>query len=234
MQSYYTTQTWGYKILSPRHISFYHLLLHRIPPQMLSEQIAEITMIEKQTDGSILIHLSLEEKAEEVVKKLLTFFNDASCRFFDTPRYYYKIPPNVRQSLLSWALAFEGCLALLLLSDKATSPFFTNQWEYVNASTGGIYLRPFTLLLYEDYPKIVHPITLGNFTARKRIEQTAAVLIRKMFRRITQAQKGLEGIALLSMVKEKTHLSQTSITKIINDKSFQVKAPHYSPFFTSL
>ena len=55
-----------------------------------------------------------------------------------------------------------------------------------------------------------------------------------MFRRIEQAQDGLEGLALLSMVEEKTTLQKSFITKIINDKSFQINNPIFSPFFTTL
>nr|MBP9719588.1 hypothetical protein [Candidatus Levybacteria bacterium] len=156
MQTSVTTPTWGYKILSKQQINFYHVLLRQMPLHRITKQISGIHALEKQNDGSIVVHLSERESTEEIVKELLTFFNHTSLTFFDTPKIYYKIPKNVRQSLLSWALAFEGCLALLLLSDKRTKDFFSNQWEYVNASTGGIYLHPFTLLLYEDYPKIIH------------------------------------------------------------------------------
>ncbi len=231
MQTYHTTQTWGYKIHTPQQISFYHVLLDHIPLYVLPEHIPEIASIQKQGDGSITIQLFEEKSNEEVVKKLLAFFNQKSLDFFETPKMYYKIPTYVRQSLLSWALAFEGCLALLLLANQKTLPFFNGQWEYINSNTGGIYLSPFTIFLYEDHPKIIHPITLQNFSARKNIEQTTAMVIRKMFRRIEEAHRGLEGIALLSMVKEKTVLPSYAITKIINDKSFQIRAPIFSPFF---
>jgi hypothetical protein len=234
MQTFHTTQTWGYQIHSLQEFTFYHILLEYIPVSLLYEHIPQILSIQTQTDGSITIKISEKAHTEDVIKKLETFFHQKSLDFFETPTLQYKIPITMRQPLLSWALSFEGCLAMLLLADKKIAPFFHGQWEYINASTGGLYLEPFTLLLYEDHPKIVHPITLQNFKARKAIEQTTVRVIRKMFQRISQAQKGLEGIALLSLVEEKTFTSRLSITKTINDKSFYVKAPLYSPFFSRL
>jgi len=233
MQAYYTTQTWGYRIVSPSKLSFYHVLLSSIPHLLLMEKTPEIMRVEKESDGSIRIELQKEVHIEHVIKKILAFFEAKSIEFFDTPRYYYKIPENLRQSLLSWSLAFEGCLALMLLEDTHTSTYFSGKWKYINAKTGGLYMSPFTVLLHTDYAKIVHPVTLGNYSARKDIEQTTANLIRKIFRRMEQAQKGLEGIALLSMVEEKTQLNQKSITEIINQKSFQISVPSHSSFFTT-
>jgi hypothetical protein len=185
-------------------------------------------------DGSIRVKITEEVHTEEIIKKLLAFFHQKSLDYFETPTVYYKIPLAMRQQLLSWALSFEGCLAMLLLADKKISGFFHGQWDYLNASTGGLYLEPFTLLLYETYPKVVHPITLQNFKARKSIEHTTVLIIRKMIHRISQAQKGLEGVALLSLVEEKTRHSPLAITRTINDKSFRIKAPVYSPFFSLL
>lgn len=234
MRNYYTTQTWGYKFISHSKISFYHALLPQLSLETLYEHLPGVVSIERQKDESILVSLYPASNAEEIMKKFLVFIEQKSLQFFDTPRFYYKIPPHFRQSLVSWSLAFEGCLALLLLSDTETAPYFTNQWDYINSLTGGIYLHPFTLLLYDQYPKIVHPVTLSNYGARRAIEQTTTGYIRKMFRRTQQAQKGLEGVALLSMVTEKTAIKQNVITKIINDKCFQIKAPIYSPFFTKV
>lgn len=234
MQPYYTTQTWGYKILSEHHLIFYHILLNRIQEQFVQKYIPAIVRIDKQADQSIVVWFDHDVNILEGVKELLAFFNQKSLEFFDTPRYYYKIPMQSRQLVSSWALAFQGCLALLLLSQKRTKEHLHSQWEYINAKTGGLFLAPFTLLLYKEYPKIVHPITLTNYGARKIIEQETTVYIRKMFRRIKQAQEGLEGLALLSMVEEKTTFPKSLITKMINDKSFQITTPLFSPFFTLL
>lgn len=231
MQAYYTTQTWGYKIFSSHHFSFYHVLFDAISPLALGENIPEIKWFQKERDGSISIEVHAEVNSEYVVKKILAFFDQKSIEFFDTPRFYYKIPTNLRQSLLSWSLAFEGCLALLLLDDKSTASYLSGKWKYINAKTGGLYLSPFTLFLYTDYAKVVHPITVANYTARKAIEQTTANFIRKIFRRMEEVQAGLEGVALLSMVEEKTTLSQKSIVEAINEKSFQITLPMHSSFF---
>lgn len=231
MQLYQTTQTWGYKIRSDHHISFYHVLLSSIPPQLLADAVSEISSVQKEADGSVTIYFDAHEHIEEVLRKILSFFNQKSIEFFDTPKMYYKIPPMLRQSLLSWGLAFEGCLALLLLANEHTSLYFNGKWNYLNAKTGGLYLSPYTLLLYKDHPKIVHPVSVTNYIARKTIEQKTAHAIRNISRRMGEAQKGLEGLALLSLVEEKTTLSPKKICSIIHEKSFQITAPVYSPFF---
>lgn len=53
-----------------------------------------------------------------------------------------------------------------------------------------------------------------------------------MLKNISEAQPGLEGLALMSLVEQKTKLSQKEIRTIINEKSFGIKSPLYCTFFT--
>ncbi len=226
----YSTPAYGYKIIGKRAINFYHCLLPKIRVQTISHTIPAIENIKQQSDGSITIYIEKNASFPQVINKLLEFFDQKGDHFLDTPNSYYKITPLRRQSLLSWAFAFEGCLALLLMNDKATKSVLKD-WQFINSHVGGLYLEPYTIFLYESYPKIIHPITIQNYENRKIIEQKVAYYIRRMIGRIEDAQPGLEGLALLSLVETKTNLSAKDIQRVINDKSFAIKTPNNSPFF---
>ncbi|MBI2033400.1 MAG: hypothetical protein HYT10_02980 [Candidatus Levybacteria bacterium] len=225
----FTTPTWGYKIITNETLNFYHVLLPQVPLRALFEEIPVIEHIKQENDGSITISTHKEE-IHTVVQIIIGFFQAKALEFIDTPKSYYKIDSN-KKHVLTWGLTFEGCLGILLEHDPDINPLLQNSWEYINSYSGGLYLPPYTLLLYEDYPKIVHPVSINNFDARKTIEQKTSSMIRKMMKRINQAQEGLEGIALLSLIESKTPLSATDAVRILNNKSFQIKAPTYSPFF---
>lgn len=227
----YTTDTWGYKILSDTTLSFYHVLLSQISLKELYDSLTNVQYITPRDDGSIFLRLEPLTDHQSVIVALQNFFEQKAKEHLDTPKAYYKIPSTTRQSLCTWSLAFEGCLAMLLLADGNTRPFLRGKWEYINSRSGGLYMAPYTILLYDEYPKVVHPITVQNYTIRKTIEQTIASSIRKIVKRIHEAHTGLEGLALLSLVEEKTSYSRTQITQIINEKSTGVKAPFYSQFF---
>lgn len=232
--SSYTTSTWGYKILSDNKINFYHVLLPKIDLSSLTT-LPSIHAIKQQKDGSITISVNSSASSLNTVDEIVQFFSKKEQNFLDTPNYYYKVDTKTRQSLLTWGLAFQGCLALLLQFDSKIQEVLPDitfgNWQFINAATGGLYLEPYTVLLYESYPKVIHPVSVANYEARNCIEQTISSYIRKMLKHMQEAQPGLEGLALISMVEEKTKLSQKEITKIINDKSFGIKTPTFSPFF---
>lgn len=227
----YTTDTWGYKFLSDTSLSFYHVLLAQVSLKELYHSLPNLQYITPRDDGSIFLRLEPFSDHQSVLSALHDFFEKKAKEHLDTPKAYYKIPPIMRQSLLSWSLAFEGCLALLLLADNNTRPFLRGNWDYINSRSGGLYLAPYTVLLYDEYPKIVHPVTVQNYTVRKTIEQTVASSIRKIVKRISEAQEGMEGLALLSLVEEKTDMTSKQISSIIDQKSTGIKAPFYSLFF---
>lgn len=230
MQSY-TTPTWGYKQISSTQINFYHILLPRVSVQTLARHIPFIQGIESRQDKSIVIAFSDSSKVVSIIQELNDFFDKKAFLFLDTPSYYYKIALQKRQSLLEWAFAFEGCLALLLIHDKKIKQLVKPSWQFINSPIGGLWLEPYTLFLYANYPKIIHPVTLQNYENRKTVEQKTSYYIRRMIGRIEDAQPGLEGLALLSLVETKTNLSAKEIQKIVNDASFGIKTPKYSPFF---
>lgn len=215
-------------------INFYHILLPKIPLDTLKNSLPYAEHIKQQEDGSITITVSSSASSSVVVQSIISFFDQKSLEFLETPKYYYKVDHNVRQSLLGWELAFEGCLAVLLFSDEKLKPFLDNSWELINSTAGGIFLSPYTLFLYEDHPKIIHPVTVRGYDARKAIEHTTSLFIRRMVSRISEAQPGLEGIAILSMVEEKTGLSAKEISTKINNKVANIKNPVLSPFFIGL
>jgi hypothetical protein len=229
-----TKQVWGYTMVSAHALKFYHANLSDISDHIIGECIQGVSYIEREKDGSIIVHIENSEKAEAIFRSLLTLCTKKISGFLETPNFYYKIPPPLRQSFLSWSLAFEGCVAHLLLSDRTIRSFVRGDWEYINARTGGIYLHPYTLLFYENHPKIAHPVSIKNISQRTYIEQKTAHYIRILFRRMYEAQTHMEGMAILSLVEERTGRSAHDITQDIATKSFQVCVPLYSSFFAGI
>lgn len=230
--SSYSTPTWGYKIVSENKINFYHVLLPKVNLTKLYSYIPGVQSIRKQKDGSITITIRPSAFSLNIVDKIVSFFVREEQEFVETPIFSYEVPTRLRKELIPWALSFEGCLAVLLAHDPDIAALINTNWQFINANTGGLFLEPFTLFLYADHPKIIHPITVGNYEARKTIEQKTAHIIRKILKNMQEAQPGLEGLALLSLVEDKTKLSQKEITAIINEKSFGVKTPSLCTFFT--
>lgn len=227
-----TTSSWGYKVLEGNRVNFYHVLLSQLSFSLVYTILPKDYTIRKEQDGSITVFLNPYDNPEELIKKLVGFFTEKSYDFLQTPKYRYNIPFSSRKTLISWAHALQGCLALLLLADKETEQYFHDTWEFINVSTGGLFLAPFTVFLYKEFPKITHPIAMHNYQARKTIEQKSSFYIRKMIKRIEEAQQGLEGIALLSLIEEKTNFSKDQVAALIYKKSLGVQLPRFSPFFS--
>lgn len=228
----YTTPTWGYKIVSDRQIQFYHVLLPKVKPQTLLRSIPHAKDIKHHKDGSITISLTSDAYPTIAVEKVISFFEQKTNDLLETPNYYYDLAVRTRRSLAQWALAFQGCLALILAHNRDLKKFLKADWEFINSQVGGLYLSPYTLFLYRDHPKIIHPVSAQNSNERKIIEQEVARLVRQMVKKIQEAQPGLTGLALLSLLEDKTRLKAGKICEIINNKSFGVKNPIYSPFFS--
>lgn len=228
----HSTQTWGYKIVSPHQVNFYHILLPKINLSSLAKKIPSIQYIKQQKDGSVTISFTQSTPVITTVDQIVEFFTTSEKKFLDTPTFTYKLTPALRRSLVQWALSFQGCLALLLTHDKAVSHLVDKNWHYINSPVGGLVLSHYTLFFYAHSVKIIHPTHVGNYEQRKLIEQTMTLYIRKALKRVGEAQRGMEGLALLAFVEEKTRLSQKEIAKIINEKSFGIATPKHSPFFT--
>lgn len=227
----YSNSMYGYKIISDNLINFYHILLPKISIETLQMCFPHVSSVKRQQDGSITIQVAPYSSSHIIVEELISYFNKKSLEFLETPKYYYKVDYNIRQSLKSWSLAFTGCLGLLLTHNPKITLQAEKKWHYINSRVGGLFLPPFTLFLYEDYPKVIHPVIPQNYDQRKTIEYITAHIVRSMITRVKEAQPGLEGIALLSFVETKTKLPPKEIRKIINEKSFTVQTPTYSPFF---
>lgn len=228
----YTTPTWGYKIVSDRQIQFYHVLLPKVKTQQLLRFIPHAQDIKHHKDGSITISLTSDAYPTMAIEKVISFFDQKTNSFLETPNYYYEIPVRIRRSLTQWSLAFQGCLALMLVHNKEIKKNITGDWEFINSLSGGLYLPPYALFLYQDHPKIIHPVSAQNSNERKIIEQETARLVRQMVKKVREAQPGLTGLALLSLLEDKTRLKAGKICEIINNKSFGVKNPIFSPFFS--
>lgn len=228
----YITPTWGYKIVSDREISFYHILLEKIPVRELYQVVKDASGIKKQPDGSIMIFIQEASTPETVVHQVRTYLEQRGQALLETNNYYYVIDEVTQRVLKEWALTVEGAIALLLVHDKKLAPLLSGEWELINSPIGGLYLAPYTLIFYEDHPKILHPIAIGNMEDRKHIEIAAASYIRKIVKRVKEAQKGQEGLALVSLLEEKTMLSIQEIASTINRKARNVMTPKRSPLFS--
>lgn len=228
----YTTPTWGYKIVSDRQIQFYHVLLPKIKTQTLLRFIPHAQDIKHHKDGSITILLTSDAYPTIAIEKVISFFDQKTNDLLETPNYNYDVPVRTRRSLAQWSLAFQGCLALMLVHNREIKKNITGDWEFINSLSGGLYLPPYTLFLYQDHPKIIHPVSAQNSNQRKKIEQETARLVRQMVKKMREAQPGLTGLALLCLLEDKTRLKAGKICDIINNKSFGVKNPIYSPFFS--
>lgn len=227
----HTTSTWGYKLLSDTLINFYHILLPKISTNSIRQYIPQIESISKQKDGSITLSVRSPLYSSLVLEKIISFFHYKEKDFIETPRYYYKVESHIRQTLKPWALSFEGCLALLISSDPQIKPLIDPQWQLLDSRAGGLYVPPYTLLLYASYPKILHPITIHNALKRRIIEQVTSKYVRRVIKLVSESQPGLEGLAMISLVASKTKLSSQEISEIVHEKSLHVKNPIFSPFF---
>lgn len=152
-----------------------------------------------------------------------------------SPLYYYRVEPILRQTLAQWIIAFEGCLALLLTTNTNLHKklgIYNAQWNYLNSLFGGIVVGSYAIVLFNSFPKVVHPATHSSQAIRKEIEQLAALFIRQLLKRMQEAQPGMEGIAMLSLIENKTQISPHFATQIINEKALSIKTPSQSPILT--
>lgn len=232
MQSRYTTSHWGYEILGGNKIKFFHIILPRLTRQKISFSLPGVESMEIDEDGSILLSPYPWLNTKDVMNGIISFFERKSLDYLDTNYANYRVSKEAKEILRQWFLAFEGCLGILLSLDKRIQALRGNfQWKFINAKTGGLYLAPYTLFLYKDYAKIIHPVTVSTIDDRFLIEKTAAHFVQLLAQRVQDAQKGYEGMAMLSVVEERTQLQRKNILKAINDKSFYIVNPSNSPFF---
>lgn len=218
-------------MVSDTEVHFYHILLPKVNLELLSKYLPHAQNLTQKDDKTLALSLSSPAVASATIEKLLSFFENQASLLLETPKFYYSIDPNIKNLLKNWALSFLGCLGLLLTYNPRLVGVIRRDWKFINSSASGLYIPPYTLLFNDDHPRIIHPVTTKNSGQRKVIEQEAARLIRYMIKNIQEAQPGLEGLALLSVVKEKTGFSVKEITNIINSKSFGIQNPKNCPLF---
>lgn len=227
---HYSNTTWGYKLVNENTLNFYHVLLPKIDTRALMHVLHnDFFFMEK--DASLTVLLSDKTTAAKAVEKLLLFFKQKEDDFTTTPSNIVRADNKIRTLLKCWSLAFFGCIAILLVSDEAVSKSVSKNWEYINSNTGGLYLHPFTLIFEQHSARIIHPVTMQNYDSRIRIETAACSYMQKIITRIEDAQRGFEGVAMISLVKERTGMSTGEIAQLINKKSFGVQNPAHCPFF---
>ncbi|HSX40168.1 MAG TPA: hypothetical protein VLF68_01005 [Candidatus Saccharimonadales bacterium] len=226
-----TTPHWGYKLLSANQINFYHILLPSIDMNMLTK-LPYVRNISKAHDGSITVDVFSDANTRIVIEELISFFEQKSLEYIDTPNYYFNIELPKNRKFKEWSLAFLGCLAVFLTSDRRFETLLNAKWEFINSKAGGLFISPYTLLLNSTHPKVIHPITLPNYETRQKIEQKSAVFVRRMIKQVNESQPGFEGLALVSLVERETAVPAKKVAQFINEKGFGVQNPSSSPFFT--
>lgn len=226
-----STTSWGYKIISANKLNFYHVALSKVNISQIIRVASIAKEVALEPDGTITIIVEKTGDMNVVLLNIIPFLNKKLKEDLYSSKYYYEMKDRTRKILGNWALAFEGCLALLLIKDEIVKKHIEGEWEFVNSNAGGLYLSPFTLLLYKDYPRVVQPVKHLNKGARNVIEKKTAFIVRKIVRRIEEAQEEFEGLALLSLVENSTGLKSAEISEIIYRKSFGIKTPKFSPLY---
>ncbi|MBI4079504.1 MAG: hypothetical protein HY429_04390 [Candidatus Levybacteria bacterium] len=227
----YSTDTWGYTILSNTSVNFYHVLLPKVNAEELSQSLSGVLEIIRNIDGSITVTFSSGSSLPFGLKDLISYFFEQE-KLLDAVTYTYEISPQTRVMLKSWFVAMEGCLAILLTHESEFASIFQEEWEIINSNIGGLFISPYTIFLYENYSRVIHPVTSRNFDTRRAIEQKTAKFVRGIVRRMEAAQPGMEGVAMVSYVVEKTGATESAITDLIHQKCIGIKTPEYAPFFT--
>lgn len=229
----YSTDTWGYTILSNTSINFFHVLLPKVDRKTLLESLSHVRDISKNEDGSVTITFTSGSSLPFGLKDLISFFEEQT-KLLDSTKYSFDVSPKTRNNLKSWFVALEGALGVLLTHDQELKTAFHVEWEIINSNIGGLYIAPYTIFLYENYSRVIKPVTTRNFDIRKQIEQKTAKFVRGIIRRMEAAQPGMEGVAIVSYVEEKTVATESAITDLIYKKCIGIKTPEYAPFFTGL
>lgn len=227
-----STTSWGYKVISANKLNFYHISLPNISISQILKIVPIAREVSLEKDGTITITVVKTQDMSRILLTIIPFLNKKLREELYSTKYLYKMKDKTRKILGNWALAFEGCLALLLVNDETVKKYIDETWEFVNSTAGGLYLSPFTLLFYKDYPRVIQPVKYINKEARQAIEKRASFIVRKIVKRIEESQKGYEGLALVSLVENATGLKSAEISEIIYGKSFGVKTPKFSSLFT--
>lgn len=225
------TREWGYRVLSPTSLNFYHILLPQIGSKFITEKIKNFKEMEFKEDKSVVIHTQTPMDLQILITDMESLLLNLETQFAQTDKFTYKIYPMHKDFLKNWFLAIEGAIALIVIAQCELLKLKYYDFELINSEVGGIYLHPFTILFYENYAKVIHPIRVNNYFLREQIERTISTSMRTILQRVSDSRPGFEGLAITSYVQEKTKLPQDMITKLINEKAHSIRIPKYSPIF---
>lgn len=230
------TKEWGLRIVSPTSLNFYHVILPRIGIRPLSENLKNYKSIELLGDQSVLITAETPIDRELIKLELERLLEKLESNFAQTQKFNYKIGNKHKDFLKNWFFSIEGGLALIIISKMPKLKLKPYDFELINSTVGGVYLpagrqglHPFTILFHDDHAKVIHPIKISNFFLREEIEKTIAQSMRGILQRAEESQRGFEGLALLSYIREKTGLPPKMIGSIIDEKSGFITLPKHSP-----
>lgn len=223
------TKEWGYRILSPTSLNFYHIILPKIGIKNLSENLHNFASIELLPDKSVLITTETPLDRELLTAELEHLLEGMETRFAQTQKFTYKVTKKHKDFLKNWFFSIEGGIALIIIAKCENLKLKPYDFELINSPIGGVYLHPFTILFYDDHAKVIHPIKVSNFFLREQIEKDISMSVRGILKRVEESQRGFEGLALLSYIQERTGLSPKLIGSIINEKARMISLPKHSP-----
>jgi hypothetical protein len=152
----------------------------------------------------------------------------------ESTKHRYKIPKALRKFLNEWAISLEGCLAILVMTHCKAENLRKRKWGLINSETGGIYIEPYVIKLYEDHAEVISPKTENNVKTRDEIENILAVSVRGIIERVSDSMPGYEGLAMLSYVEDKARLSKDLIARLVTRKGFSVINPKKSPLIANI
>lgn len=166
-------------------------------------------------DGSMEI---TTDSIANSIQAVEMFVKKIEHNLLSTPDFTYRLP---NKSAKGWMSAVYGCIGIIIAKS-----FFGDErktsWGIIT-KVPGIYIGNYTLIFYDNYAKIIHPIRSGNSVLRQKIEKEVASVLTTMAKRIDESQPGYEGVSMLSVVTEKTGLEEKEIVEIINSKVFESK-----------
>lgn len=223
------TKEWGYRLISPTSLNFYHIILPQIGIKTLTENLHNFKSIELMADKSVLITTETPLDREFLIRELEELLKSMEQQFAQTQNFIYKIDGLHKDFIKNWFLSIEGGIALIIIAKCEELNLGHYDFELINSTVGGIYLHPFTILFYDDHAKVIHPIKISNFFLREQIEKTISISMNGILQRVEDSQRGFEGLALLSYVLEKTGHPPKLIGNIINEKARIVTLPKHSP-----
>ena len=209
---------WGIEEVSEGKIDFYHVLLSRHSIKTLAKNISSFQEISCDSDERFSLIFKESEK-EKVNAELLNFLIRLESKFSIPTKHNYQITPNFKTFLREYFLAFEAGLALILMFRILTKEFLTGDWHLLNSTVGGIYIKPYTIILDEDHARVIHPINFENYYERNEVERIIAASLKGIMERVEEAQASFRGQAMLSYIQEKTALDPKLIADIIEKKT---------------